>query len=405
MLGLVNIRETAEVNLNLNDDELKKLAKKQNKTIGELANDYMYALKDLEYTRKKINSIIDSFNYKRFPDDISVYGYGVNGELNNKFICYDGIKELTVFPKSDLALVTGFGPTNPPTAGTLSSIFKILEMQKATGIYTHIVISELSALNSRQKPLNKLFNYTNQFINFIRKLGFNEKNGEIRTHNFLDHSRTFSIISSVFKVADFIDGEATDNMYKRLNLLGNDYSTMVSQVYTVADIMLPLIRDRKKGVIVSAGLEEHLYPHLAKLSIDRLKKKNGGLNKLIDKNAKIGALYGKLIAGLFPYVKMSKSIKESSINLGDTDKELFKKIVECDKRNEEVILQMMMLASNWDCNDINKSENAFKNRKFDYPSWLSYKKKYYEFFLNIKKLWVNSKDNKVVNIYNELFKR
>ena len=388
----------------LTNDELRKLAIKQNKTIEEIANDYKYALKDLEYSRKKIDSIIDTHNYKRFPDDINVCGYGINGELNDKYSCYDGIEQLSHYSRSELALVTGFGPTNPPTAGTLSSIFKILEMQRETGIYTHIIVSELSALNSRQKPLNELFEYTNQFITFIKKLGFDEKNGEIRTHNFLDHSRTFSIISSVFKVDDFVDGEATDEMYKRLNLLGNDYSTMVSQAYTVADIVLPIIRDKKKGVIVTAGLEEHLYPYLARVSIERLKQKSGGIEKLIDKDAKVGALYGKLIGGLFPYVKMSKSIKESSINLGDDEEELFKKIVECDKRDEKVILQMIVLASNWNYSEIENAKKAFKNREFDYSNWLLYKKKYYNFFLDIKKLWDDSKDKKVTNVYNELFK-
>lgn len=388
----------------LTNDELRKLSIKQNKTIEEIANDYKYALKDLEYSRKKIDSIIDTHNYKRFPDDINVCGYGINGELNDKYSCYDGIEQLSHYSRSELALVTGFGPTNPPTAGTLSSIFKILEMQRETGVYTHIIISELSALNSRQKPLNELFEYTNQFINFIKKLGFDEKNGEIRTHNFLDHSRTFSIISSVFKVGDFADGEATDEMYKRLNLLGNDYSTMVSQAYTVADIVLPIIRDKKKGVIVTAGLEEHLYPYLARVSIERLKQKSGGIEKLIDKDAKVGALYGKLIGGLFPYVKMSKSIKESSINLGDEEEELFKKIVECDKRDEKIILQMIVLASNWNYSEIENAKKAFKNREFDYSNWLLYKKKYYNFFLDIKKLWDDSKDKKVTNVYNELFK-
>lgn len=385
-------------------DELKELAIKSNKTVEEVANDYKYALKDLEYSVKKIDSIIDEHNYKRLPDNVDVLGYGINGELNDKYSCYDGIKELSNYSKSELALVTGFGPTNPPTAGTLSSIFKILEMQKETGIYTHIIISELSALNSRQKPLDELFDYTNQFINFIKKLGFDETNGEIRTHNFLDHSRTFSIISSVFKVNDFADGEATDEMYKRLNLLGNDYSTMVSQVYTVADIVLPIIRDKKKGVIVTAGLEEHLYPFLARVAIERLKKKSGGLNSLVDKDAKIGALYGKLISGLFPYVKMSKSIKESSINLGDTSEKLYEKIVECGKRNESVILQMMILASNWDHNEIENAKEAFNNRENDYITWLNIKKKYYKFFVEIKKLWDDSGENRTINTYDELFK-
>ena len=281
----------------------------------------------------------------------------------------------------------------------------MLELQRETGIYTHIIISELSALNSRQKPLDDLFRYTYQFISFIKKLGFDESNGEIRTHNFLDHSRTFSIISSVFRVEDFSDGEATDEMYKRLNLLGNDFSTMVSQAYTVADIVLPLIRDRKKAVIVPAGLEEHLYPYLAQVAVNRMKNKTGGVNKLVDPNAKVGALYGKLIGGLFPYVKMSKSIRESSINLEDSNEEIYEKIVNCGKRNEEIILQMISLTSDWKHEEVQKAKKAFDNKEDDYSEWLNYKKKYYDFFINIKKIWDESKPSEDIDTYNELFKK
>lgn len=391
------------IKFDLTDKEISEIAYRTGKTIEEVANDYKYALKDLEYSMKEIDIIIEKHNYTRFPSNIDINGYGHNGELEDKYICFDQIDKFKDINIDDLAIVTGFGPTNSPTAGTLASIFKVLELQKKTGIYTHIIISELSALNSRQKSLDELFSYTYQFINFIKKLGFNEKNGEIRTHNFLDHSRTFSIISSVFKVSDFSDGEATDEMYKRLNLLGNDYSTMISQAYTVADIVLPLIRDKKKGVIVPAGLEEHLYPYLARVSIERIKQKTGGLSNLIDPDAKVGALYGKLIGGLFPYVKMSKSIKESSINLGDTNQQLYKKIVECGNRNEYIILQMMMLASNWEYDEIENAKKAFSNKDINYSLWLTYKEKYYEFFVKIKKIWDDSKIVNEINTYNCLF--
>ena len=100
---------------------------------------------------------------------------------------------------------------------------------------------------------------------------------------------------------------------------------------------------------------------------------------------------------------MSKSIKESSINLGDTEEELFRKIVECGKRNEDIILQMIILASNWSYDEIEKAKKAFKERDVDSSSWFSYKMEYYKFFLTIKKMWDESKDNKVINTYDELF--
>jgi tryptophanyl-tRNA synthetase len=391
-------------NFDLSDDELRELAEKQNKSIEEIANDYKYALKDLEYTNKEISKIIDNFHYNRFPSNIILHGYGENGELNTKYMCYDNLETFDKISPNELAIVTGFGPTNSPTAGTLSAIFRVLELQKQTGIYTHIIISELSALNSRQKPLNELITNSHQFISFIKKLGFNEQNGEIRTHNHHDHARVFSLVCSVLKVDDFLENsEATDDMYKRLNLLGNDFSTMVSQTFTITDIILPIIRDKKRGVIVPAGLEEHHYPYLARIAVNRMKEKIGGIDSLTCHDPEVGALYGTLISGLFPYVKMSKSIKDSSINLGDNEEELHKKIINCGKRNEEVILQMMALASNWSPEKIEQAKKAFDNLVTNYDEWEKVKYDYLKFFIEIKALWDKSKYEKEIITYNELF--
>ena len=38
----------------LTNEELKEIAIKNNKTVEEVANDYKYALKDLEYSKKEI---------------------------------------------------------------------------------------------------------------------------------------------------------------------------------------------------------------------------------------------------------------------------------------------------------------------------------------------------------------
>ena len=46
-------RDDVMTNFDLTDDELKKLAIEQNRTVEEIANDYKYALKDLEYSSKK----------------------------------------------------------------------------------------------------------------------------------------------------------------------------------------------------------------------------------------------------------------------------------------------------------------------------------------------------------------
>lgn len=390
--------------LNLSKKELKEIAEQQNKPIEEVANDYKHALKELKYTNKKLHKIIKDFQYTKFPCNIRLHNYGKNDELNSKYLCYDNLEIFNKIPANELAIVTGFGPTNSPTAGTLSSIFRVLELQKCTDIYTHIIISELSALNSRQKPLNELIQNTHQFISFIKKLGFDEKKGEIRTHNHHDHARVFSLVSSVLDTGDLLENrEVTNNMYKRLQLLGNDFSKMVSRTYTMTDIILPIVRDKKRGVIVPVGLEEHHHPHLSKIALNRMKLKNGGVNSLVDQDAEIGALYGRLINGLFPYAKMSKSIPESSINVGDSSMELNRKIINCGERNEEVILQMIVLASNWSPGKLIEAKSAFENLKTDYKSWKKIKYEYLNFFIEIKALWEMSKYQKEIDTYQEMF--
>ncbi len=390
---------------NLSNKELKEIAEKQNKTIEDVASEYKHALKELEYSNNKLNKVIEDFHYTKFPNNIDIHGYGKSNELNSKYLCYDNLENFNKFSPAELAIVTGFGPTNSPTAGTLASIFRVLELQKSTGIYTHIIISELSALNSRQKPLDELIKNSHQFISFIRKLGFDENNGEIRTHNFHDHARIFSLVSSVLSTEDLLENrEVTNGMYQRLQLLGNDFSKMVSRSYTMTDMILPIIRDKKRGVIVPVGLEEHHHPHLARTVLSRLKQKKGGIDSLVPQDSEIGALYGRLIKGLFPYVKMSKSIPDSSINIGDSEDDLHRKIIECGEKNEEVVLQMITLASNWSPEKVAKAKDAFENLKTNYKNWKEVKIDYLNFFIRIKNLWEDSRYPNDINTYSELFK-
>jgi len=110
----------------------------------------------LEYSNKKLGKIIKDFKYTKFSNNIRLHKLWKKDELNLKYLCYGNLEIFNKIPANELAIVTGFGPTNSTTDGTLCSIFRVLELQKCTGIYTHIMISELSALNSRQKPLNEL---------------------------------------------------------------------------------------------------------------------------------------------------------------------------------------------------------------------------------------------------------
>ena len=73
------------------------------------------------------------------------------------------------------------------------------------------------------------------------------------------------------------------------------------------------------------------------------------------------------------------------------------------ERNEEVILQMMVLASNWSPDKLIKAKSAFENLITDYESWQKIKYEYLKFFIEIKTLWEKSKYQKEINTYKEIF--
>jgi len=370
-------------------EEIKEIARRQRKSVQEVEKDIIYAMEDLRYSQKEIMETIKRNSYRTFPDSrVFIGNYGKHNEINNAFLCHDQGDLCFYFSPKDIALVTGFGPTNAPTAGTLSIIFRVLEIQKKASVYCHVIISDLGALNSRKKPLGLLLENTDRFVRFIKELGFDGKKGELRTHNYFDFFKVFAITSSLLNIPDFEESrEATEEMYRRLNLQGNDFSTMVDKNFTVADILLPIIRDRKKLVLVVAGIEEEYYPRLARIVIERIRKASGGLEKFVSHKPLISALYGRIIEGLFPYVKMSKSIPESSINIGDAPEEIRRRILNCGERNEHVILQMIELASNWNPEKIKEAQISFKRRKLRPKEWQRFKEEYLNFFLKLKNIW------------------
>ena len=75
-----------KIGLNLSNDELKEMAERQNKSIEEVANDYKHALKELEYSNKKLGKIIKDFKYTKFPNDIRLHNYGKNTGLLPLFL-------------------------------------------------------------------------------------------------------------------------------------------------------------------------------------------------------------------------------------------------------------------------------------------------------------------------------
>ena len=322
-----------------NDNEIAEIAQRINKSFDETRQHVTEMFSNLQITQQGIIDNINTNNFTLFPDNrISIGNYGKNEEMSDYFLCHYKADLLCDYSIEEMAIVTGFGPSNAPTAGTLSMIFRTIELQKKTGIYTHIIIPDLGFMNVRTTDLQNIINTTEHFIRFIQALGFDFNNGIIRTHNSIDLYRTFTIATSSLTLTDFVSNkEATQDLYHSLKLQGNDYSTLIHNTLCASDILLPILKDKKKLVLVISGVEEFYFTSLAQIVIDSLKQKSGSMAGFVNHDPQICSIFGRLIEGLFPYVKMSKSIPESSISLGDNEKVIRNKIINCGKRNEFVL--------------------------------------------------------------------
>jgi len=169
-------------------------------------------------------------------------------------------------------------------------------------------------------------------------------------------------------------------LYKKLGIQRKDFPTFADANFTIADILLPCILEKKERILVFVGIEEYYFPKLANLVIQRFNKYYP--KQFVPENALVTAAFGHLIEGLNGFPKMSKSIPESSINLDDSPEDLKRKILRCDPKDEKIILQMINLVSDWDLKRINKANKAFED-----GGWINFKKDYFEYFMELRNLW------------------
>lgn len=341
----------------------------------------------MELDNKFIEKTKLRYGYKDIDLGLKIANKSLGKYISAKYSCSDNIEILQKSLSSDIAIVTGFGPTNSPTAGTLSVIFRALAMQKETGIFTSVIISDLGAWNSRNLQWNQINETTDKFVRFICKRGFDLSNGIIRTHKDMNNLVLSGIISKFLIENDFKSNkEATDMLYDKLNLRGSFFSIMIDGLYTVSDILYPLFYNNKKHSLVLCGIEEHYFSTLAKIVLKRSIEQCG--TTFFNDGQTISSLFTKLVGGLYPYPKMSKSIPDSAINLTDTNDDIARKILYCSE-NDPVILQMIQLVSDWAASKINYAEEIFNIRNLDSKQWYKVKAEYTDYFIEIAEQWKN----------------
>ena len=357
-----------------------------------------HAKKEIKMDDQFVKNIIKKENYRQITKDLAIGKILDTNFLQSKFSCHMDLEKFNQVPIKKQHLITGFGPTNSPTGGTLSMILRALFFEKETGIDSTIIISNLGAYNSRNIKLGKIDCLTDRFIKFIRALGYK---GGLRTHNDFELLVASSLTSKVLSIDDFRKNkEVTAELYKKMKVLGGDFPIYIDANYTIADILLPVILEKKERVLVFVGIEEYYFPKMANSVLQRFNKNY--LNEFTPKKAHISSIFGNLIGGLNGFPKMSKSIPDSSINLNDSYKILKDKILNCRPEDEKIIFQMMTLVSDWSFKKINNVTQAY-NEKGD--EWINFKKEYLEYFIKIKNIWESTADNKYKFNVKTLFKQ
>ncbi|MFD4786244.1 hypothetical protein ACFWN1_04035 [Streptomyces sp. NPDC058459] len=311
------------------------------------------------------------------------------GPLARRFTHHDGADRVLAPATADgLTIVTGFGPTNAPTAGTLSVMLGVLELQRHLHVPMTVVVSELGAWNSRNVPWQTLVGVRDQMFAFLRALGYEDGSAgaSVRLRSHIDHDNLVRCgrVARFLGRQDFLDHhEDLLDLYQDHGLLGSEIGIMVDALYTVADILEPAEGGARR-ILMLSGREEGYFTELSRLALQR-QRTAGELS--LDWEAELGSLYFRVLEGLGGYPKMSKSIPASSIHLGMSDDEISSQVLSRDPASQRPLLSAIELSSGWDVAAIDAARGAFHSRREDAAAWEEVKRDFTESFVRFARLW------------------
>lgn len=306
------------------------------------------------------------------------------GFLMRRFTHQDAATAMLHDTAEDLHIVTGFGPTNAPTAGTLSVMLGVVELQATLASPVTVVISELGAWNSRNVPWARLEAVRDQMLTFLHSLGFDTAVGTLRSHlDFANLARAGKLARFLTR-ADFLNHrEELLELYEDHNLLGSEVGLTVDALYTVADVLGPAEAGHRH-ILMLSGLEEAYFTELSRLALQR---QAAAEETSLGWEATIGGLYFRVLEGLAGYPKISKSIPASSIHLGMSADEMAMRIRDDNPASQGPLLSAMELASGWPDTDIQYARQAF-DEHIDTPQrWMAVKEQYLESFRALARQW------------------
>ncbi|GAA2514416.1 hypothetical protein [Pilimelia columellifera] len=296
----------------------------------------------------------------------------------------DALSVLDTAQRDGLAIVTGFGPTNAPTAGTLSVMLGAVELQRRLEAPMTVVISDLGAWNSRNVPWPALIRVRDQMSSFLIELGLDPRTAGLRSH--LDHDNLIRAgrVARYLSRADFQQHrESLLELYADHGLLGSEIGVVVDSLYTVADVLGPFDSGASRVLMVS-GMEEAYFTDLARLVLHR-QADAGELS--LGWDGRIGALYFRVLEGLAGYPKMSKSIPASSIHLNMTPDEIAEQVLSDDGTSQTALLSAIELSSGWAVQDVEAARRACAERTERPGPWLEIRREFCDTFNAFAHTW------------------
>jgi hypothetical protein len=296
----------------------------------------------------------------------------------------DALKVLDDNARDSMTIVTGFGPTNAPTAGTLSVMLGTVELQQRLRVPMTVIVSDLGAWNSRNVAWTSLVQVREQMFEFLIALGLDATTADLRSH--LDHDNLVRSgrVARYLSRADFQQHrESLLELYADHGLLGSEVGLIVDSLYTVADVLGPFDYGMEHVLMVS-GMEEAYFTDLARLVLDR-QAEAGELS--LGWHGQIGALYFRVLEGLAGYPKMSKSIPESSIHLNMTRDQVINRVMNDHEASQPAVLSAIELSSGWDAACIMQAREAFTRRATCPEPWRELRHEFCDSFSQHAVLW------------------
>lgn len=281
--------------------------------------------------------------------------------------------------KKNCIVTTGIGLSGIPHLGTLSQILRAIFLQK-NGLKVQIVLGDLDSYNARNQPLEVVLERAEMYKKFIKKLGFDDTKGVLRSqYNNEQILKTAYLISKVLKDEDFKEAEEDlSDLYQKKGIYpGIEFPVKQAILLMTADFIHLGKVDGYSNILITLGLEEHLYVQIANKVVDRM-----------NYPFTISSMYSRIIKGFNGYPKMSKSIPESSITVNMSYEKMYDMIMnqegDYESPMDSVVYQMMSAVSYYSPDDL---DELYEICKLKGEKWKESKKQYVNMLFEICNKW------------------